>query len=224
MKEWVQEAWGVAEIDHGGWEFRTFEYSRQNGFTVNDVYSQVMERKGPILLCRPHQQGDYALLRDRISGRYEVRSTEVFDSADLIDPIERIVQAHENGEPTLPRKLACAILLIYKLHKGDWWGGESKNKSFMWVADLAKGRGVDKSFVDIAPEVSNTLSQKGYLTTKPSQGKKKYALNIKRKEDIEKILRDRDFPKDCLARRSFLKDKSYVSTRTLDVLDISSEE
>ena len=57
----------------------------------------------------------------------------------------------------------------------------------MWYNDLAKGRGVDERYAEIAHVVANDLLQQQLLIFKTSQGKKKYALNPARTPEVHAV-------------------------------------
>jgi hypothetical protein len=52
--------------------------------------------------------------------------------------------------------LVAALLIVRKLHRHKYWGGD----------EIAKGRGVSPEFKDIAQEIATFLYQKGILIVK----------------------------------------------------------
>ena len=141
------------------------------------------------------------------------------DSTDLFAEATAARQLHLAGEPVLPRKFAVAILLLRKLRRGKYWGG-NHNKNYLWVDDLAKGRGVDEQFSDVVAEVANLMYLHGFLIAKyggaggHSKGQK-YALNPDLRADIESACHEGNFAEIPL-RRILLKDAAVVSARILD--------
>jgi hypothetical protein len=113
----------------------------------------------------------------------------------------------------LPRKYVAAVLLVRKLYRWKYWGG-TREKNFLWVDDLAKGRGVDVSLADIIPEVASDLCQEGILQPKyGSAGARKkgqkYALNGERRCEIELIVRQGYFQDERL-RHHLMRDRNEV--------------
>ena len=110
------------------------------------------------------------------------------------------------------------MLIVRKLHRHTYWGG-SHEKNFIWVDEIAKGRGVDSAFKDVAQDVANFLQLKGLLVPKYGRGKRKkgqkYALNSDRMNDIQGLANGGQLS-DRSAERWFYKDNADISARVLD--------
>ncbi len=115
----------------------------------------------------------------------------VGDSTDLLGVVVEARRRFDSGEPFRPRKFVVAVLIVRKLRKGNYWAG--KEKGYLWHDDLAKGRGVDERYAEIAHVVANDLLQNEILIFKTSQGKKKYALNPARKPEVHAIANNGTF-------------------------------
>ena len=118
-----------------------------------------------------------------------------------------------SGEPFLPRRLVVAMLIVRKLHRHTYWGG-SHEKNFIWVDEIAKGRGVDSAFKDVAQDVANFLQLKGLLVPKYGRGKRKkgqkYALNSDRMNDIQDSLTAASSRTDQLSVGSTRTTRTYL--------------
>ncbi len=119
-------------------------------------------------------------------------------SDGLMASIVEAWRRHETGEPLLASKLIVSVLIVRKLKARHYWGG--KAKEYLWASDLAKGRGVDERFADIAPEVANDLFLSGILIKKTSQGQPKYALDPERKSEVHDIADQATFRNKQLER------------------------
>ena len=133
--------------------------------------------------------------------------------------IDDAKQYFQSGEPHLPRRLVAAALIVRKLYRGEYWGGQNM-KNFLHVGDLANGRGVDDTFKDIAADVANTLRLKGLLVAKYGDGKsgrkrQKYALNSLRRSDVIQFANELTCSDESV-RNSFARDKTLLSARFLD--------
>ena len=212
---WVEEirATLAQDADWVGREIISREYDIENSFRVIDIVSQVIQVPGPVILVEKVQSRARELLRQHLRSRSVVVVTPCADSTDLYEAVQTARVRFESGEPFLPRKLVVAILLLQKLERGHYWGGNAKR--YMYQADLAKARGVDEKFANITPQVANDLLLKDVLIKKPSGGKVKYALNPDRKAEIYAIIERREFLNGDL-ERVLLKDKEEVSARELD--------
>jgi hypothetical protein len=166
-------------------------YDEQNSFAVQPLFVRVLNRSGPVVLLERVQRKALENLRGRLRTRAVVMVEAVADSADLWQVLEVARRRFESGEPFLPRKYVVAVLIVRKLRKGNYWAG--KEKGYLWQEDLARGRGVDERYSDIAHVVANDLLQHGILIFKTSQGTKKYALNPARKPEIHAIANDGTF-------------------------------
>jgi hypothetical protein len=152
-------------------------------------------------------------LRHRLRTRAVVMVKSVADSTDLWEALDEAKRRFDSGEPFLPRKFVVAVLIIRKLRKGNYWAG--KQKGYLWREDLAKGRGLDERYADIADVVANDLLQHEILIPKTSQGTKKYALNPARKPEVHAIANDGIFWNKKL-EKILMKDTDEVSAYLLN--------
>jgi hypothetical protein len=217
MQSWVEEA--VAAIatrqDWSGWTIRQMPLDRGCSANARDLYALVVADLGPVLLLQPVQERFHLDVQGRLHGRSSVLRREAYSSAEVVQHLEEARSIHDSGEPHLPRRFVVALLMMRKLERNLMWAG--RNKGYMWVDDIRKGRGLDEQFSDQVPEVLSLLYQHGILIAKPSQGGTKYALNPDRREEIHEILTRRRFlpPLSVL----LLRDVRLASARELDLLD-----
>lgn len=220
LRGWINESWiEIALNSLSDWDLRVFEYNPKQGFNVNDIASSVLDRKGPILIIQPVRSKDFELLRARLLHRFPIKIIQVQQQQDVGSGIGALVDLFEAGEPTLPRKYVVGLLILNKLVNLHMWGG--KNKGYLWSHDIAKGRGVDDQFSDIAGEVVSLLTQNQILISKVSNSKRKYAANPDIKPEVYHILREKRFVgriHDVLWR-----DPQIITTRLLDELDVARE-
>ena len=109
------------------------------------------------------------------------------------------------------------MLIVRKLYRHKYWGG-GHEKNFIWGDEIAKGRGVDPVFKDIAQDIANFLRVKEILVAKYGGGGtkgQKYALNPARIEDI-RMLANEGLISDPSVEEWFYKDNRLVSARDLD--------
>lgn len=218
---WLREAWRVVEADPDwvGWELALKEADDRNSFNARDIVSLVMSSRGPVLVLGPLQRSAIAALQERIGLRVVVtHSQTITDSTDVYAAVQHVLDCHLRGDPQVPRRLAVALMLVRKLLKGDYWGGGAKAKAFLSVEDLARGRGLDEQFADAAPEVANMLEMKGLLAKKTGDGRAKYGLNPKRREDIHAFLATWRVSDERLHKYLY-SDARCVSARMRDRLD-----
>jgi hypothetical protein len=190
---WVVEVEALLRADEAwsGWDLIVTPYDEQNSFAVQPLFVRVLNKPGPVVLVERVQRKALENLRGRLRTRAVVMVPAVADSADLWQVLEEARRRFESGEPFLPRKYVLAVLIVRKLRKGNYWAG--KEKGYLWQDDLAKGRGVDERYSDIAHVVANDLLQHEILIFKTSQGAKKYALNPARKPEVHAIANDGTF-------------------------------
>lgn len=194
---------------------RLTQYDNSCQLRIADICSQVIANPGPVVLVNPVQQAVVVTLRDRLAGHAVVLVCDVTCTDDLVAKLTEAQELHESGEPQIPRRRVVAFLLLRKLEREVMWAG--KNKGYMWASDIPKGRGLNEKFSDDVPAVISLLLQDGLLIFKTSQGKRKYALNPERREEIYEILRERRFPQSSCTR-IFERDERLESVRHLDCL------
>jgi hypothetical protein len=218
IKEWVEDACAVvyAEDQFSEWTHKLIVADIHNGFNFLDVYSQVAEVMGPVILLSSLKKGPIAGLMSKLKLGCIVRHYEHINNAtDIYSAVVETLTLHESGEPFIPLNLAIALLMLRKLIDGDRWGGDATNKAYMWADDLGRGRGIPENLRGNVLNVANTLALKGLLKTKGSQGKTKYALNPDARKQIHELLNHQKIHDEGLER--FLLDARHtVSTRLLD--------
>lgn len=173
---------------------------------------RVLNKPGPVVLLEKVQRRALEDLRQRLRTRAVILVPMVTEAEGLWETLEDARERFQSGEPFLPRKFIVAVLIVRKLRKGNYWGG--KEKGYLWHDDLAKGRGLDERYADIAHVVANDLLQHGILIFKTSQGKKKYALNPAGKPEVHAIANDGTFRNERL-EAILMKDKEEVSAYLL---------
>ncbi|MBA4068043.1 MAG: hypothetical protein C0501_30935 [Isosphaera sp.] len=190
---WAAEVEALLRADEGWgeWDLVVTPYDDQNSFAVQPLFVRVLNKPGPVVLVEGVQRKALENLRGRLRTRAVVMVPAVGDSTDLWGAVAEARRRFESGEPFLPRKLVVAVMIVRKLRKGNYWAG--KEKGYLWQDDLAKGRGVDERYADIAHVVANDLLQHEVLVFKTSQGTKKYALNPGRKPEAHAIADDGTF-------------------------------
>ncbi|MBU0717525.1 MAG: hypothetical protein KJ749_04690 [Planctomycetes bacterium] len=195
------------------WDISTTEYNHENSFDVRRIVSQVHDRPGPVVLLEKVQTKAREILRSRLRSKSIVLVASAVDPTDIWESLIQARHRFESGEPHLPRKLVVAILLVRKLEHGHYWAGNAKG--YLYLDDLGKGRGVPEEFADITPQVAADLYLHDILIKKPSQGRKKYALNPDRKSEVHMIVEQGAFENERL-RVLLEKDRTEVSARVLD--------
>jgi hypothetical protein len=209
------------------WDVHAIPYNERNGFDVQPLFARVLRNPGPVLLLETVQKKPLGDLRGKLYARAIVLLKSPANTNDLLDSVLEARSRHESGEPLLARKLVVAILIVRKLRNLHRWSGNAKG--YLWSYDLAKGRGVDEQFADVALEVANDLFLNDILVKKTSQGKPKYALNPDRKEDVHAIADDGTF-RDRRLREILLRDRQEISasylyeTQTAEGFTIISED
>jgi len=187
-----------------------------NGFSANDLFSRIAGALGPVIIVEQVQTAPRENLRRLLRSRTIVSVADCIQGPeDLWQELETARKRFQSGEPFLPRKFVVAVLILRKLIHGDYWGGGAKYKAYAYVDNLAKGRGVDDQFSDVTSEVANDLINKGMLLKKPSNRRKKCALNPERRGEIIEAATSHTFRDEPL-ERLLLRDKQEVSARLLD--------
>jgi hypothetical protein len=187
IAEWIAEVLELLRADAAwdDWDLHATQYNDKNSFDVQPLYVRVLNKPGPVLLVEGVQGKPLADIREKLGIHAIVLVHTVADPTELWVAVEEARRRHEAGEPLLARKLLVAVLIVRKLLHRHYWGGNAKG--YLWHFDLAKGRGVDERFADVAEEVANDLLLHGILINKTSQGKQKYALNPDRKAEVHAI-------------------------------------
>lgn len=176
------------EQEWSEWDLIVTPYDGQNSFAVQPLFVRVLNKPGPVVLLEGVQRKAMENLRERLRTRSIILVQSVSDSGELWAVLDEARRRFESGEPFLPRKFVVAVMIVRKLRKGNYWAG--KEKGYLWQDDLAKGRGVDERYADIAHVVANDLLQHEILIFKTSQGKKKYALNPVKKPEVHAFAND----------------------------------
>jgi hypothetical protein len=173
-----------------GWQLRKKEADIHNAFDARDIFSVVKETQGAVLILGGLKSSSIAPLQERLAQRYiVVQLPNPAESTEIYDAICRALSRHRDGDPHVPTRLAVALMLVRKLKRGNYWGGDAKAKAYLSVDELAKGRGVDEHYRSDATEVANVMQQKGLFKRKTGDGHAKYALNSSRSTELHEFLR-----------------------------------
>jgi hypothetical protein len=220
---WVAEVRAIlaTETEWAEWEIESGEYDAQCAFRIQSVADKVRDVRGPVLLIEPVQTPAREQLRERLRTVAPMLVEAAGCAEDLWRHLVEAQRRHLAFRPMLPRRFVAAVLIVRKLERWHYWGG--KDKGYLYADELAKGRGVDDAFADIAADVANDLFTKEILIRKPGKGKAKYALNPNRKEAIYRITACttiREFPEDEESLRrlklSLVRDKVEVEAGLLE--------
>lgn len=193
----------------------TFEYDPQAGFNVPTVSDFVLRNPGPVLLIQKVQHRLRTRLEELLKSRVVVYCAEIACDDDLWAILEEAREAHEDGQPRVPLREVIAYLILRKLESQGKWGGEAKNKAFLWSDDLARG-GFPKDLCD-AREIMNVaqeLAKADILSFKKSEGKSKYALG--EKGIVQPILDSHSFTSQPSLKKFFERNSKRVNCRILD--------
>ena len=179
--------------DWDGWSLRPMELRRDTSFKVPDLTSRVkpVSGCGPVMFVVPAKGEPRKAAQDKLKHITVTDTTNPTNHGSLLRDLanlrDRFVSfvASRSLAVELPRRLIACILIVRKLHNQRKWGG-NHNKNFLAGEDIPNGGGVD-AVKDIADIVVNELSVRGILIRKYGgrSGRQKYALNKKRKQDIE---------------------------------------
>lgn len=201
---------------YGCWRLRLCAYKPDASLIARDFCSMVLQSPGPVVLLRQVKNSTLEEIRSRLGARVPVMVEEIAAIEDLLAALNQAIQQFESGEPLLALDLAVAFLMVRKLDQEHMWTGNAKG--YLWAGDIPKGRGLDAKYEPRVANVLNILLQQGIVVFKTSNGKKKYALNPLRREEIYEILRNRKFP-DTI-ERPLLRHPALESVRALDCLEI----
>lgn len=218
---WIAEAWEVIKEDrteHADWCLSTAATADSNqNFHAPNALSVIARAPGPALLVGRLSTLSVALLEKKLKDLAISQRCEATDSTAIYQAMLDLISRHVRGEPEIPRRLAVALMLIAKLERMHYWGGNAKN--FMSVHNLAKGNGLDKKYADTAHNVAEYLSSEKHavrlMADKLGDGAPKYACNNAERVRVYDFLRNWavDDPK---IMQWFARDSLKVSTRELD--------
>ena len=191
LRGWLDEAWAVVKEspEWEGWELKIKEAEIDNSFKAKDIFSQVKATCAPVLILGRLKSSSIAPLQERLVQRcIVVQLPDISDSTEIYDALVTTLSRHRDGEPHVPERLAVALMLVRKLKRGNYWGGEAKAKDYLDVHELAKGRGVDEKYRSVAVEVANQMHLKFLFKKKTGDGNAKYALNSTRSAELHEFL------------------------------------
>lgn len=201
---------------YGHWTLRLCPYLPDTSLIARDFCSKVLQAPGPVVLLRQVKTSTIVEIRRRLGARVPVMVGDVAAIEDLLAILNQAVQQFEGGEPLLALDLVVAFLMIRKLDQEHMWTGNAKG--YLWAGDIPKGRGLDTKYEPRVGNVLNILLQHEIVVFKISKGKKKYALNPERREEIYEILRNRKFPDHI--ERILLRHPALETVRALDCLEV----
>ena len=208
VDQWrAQPTWNAA-----AWQMHVTTYAGDSSLDAEGFASRVLQSNGPVLLLKPVQHNALTAIQKRISLRVPIFVEEVGDLTQLSQAIGRALTSFENGEPTVPRDVAVALMLMHKLDANHMWAGNAKG--YMWSDDLPKGRGFDEDHAGRLGLVISILLRAEILTRKTSRSASKYALNPDRRKDIYTMMRNRRFP-DAV-HDSLMDNREWISARAID--------
>jgi len=180
LESWIVEAWAALPNHHqgSGWVYDLHRADGANTFPPLVVYAKIAKGVGPVLILGALKHAPITVLATKLTTKCVLHHVVELVHADSVrDAVVAVLDRHANGEPFIPLRLAATMQILWKLEKGDYWGGGAKNKAFIWESDLPRGRGVSEIIAPHVLPVANELKLKGLLQTKTSQGDLKYALN-----------------------------------------------
>lgn len=223
--DWVQDAWSVIESDHpehNDWNLGPIlRGDARNSFDWREKYAVIAQSLGPVLFVGGLDAKAIQALEIKLDSRvFTRRCPAPTDSADIYESMLEALARHKSGEPEVPRKFVAALLLVRKLERRRYWGGNAKN--FLTVNDLAKGRGLDEAYGDVAHGIADYLASEHrrvrLLSSKLGDRYAKYACNNERRAAVYTFLRER-WVDDEDVMRWLKSDPCRVSARELDILN-----
>ena len=226
---WITEAWELAQVEPAleGWRRVALPHADVTcSFSPFDAYAVIAREIGPALLVGRLATHAVMLLEEKLANRAVVHRCENVVGPDVIyTAMIDVVGRHVRGHPEVARRLAVALLLVAKLERMHYWGGNAKN--FMSVHKLAKGNGLDEIYKDAAHEVAQYLSSDTrrvrLLSSKLGDGYPKYACNRDESARVYKFLRDGRV-EDEQVMQWLTRDRNMVSVRELDVVRATNYE
>lgn len=219
---WVDEAWEVVKSSHdecSDWRLATpHKGDSHSGFRGIDVYCAVARDLGPVLYVGGLKSSAIAALESELRGRVvSYHCKWPASSTDVYEAMLNIMERHRRNEPEVPCRFAVALMLVAKLERMHYWGGNAKG--FMSVHKLAKSNGLDQKYADTAHEVAEYLASDQrpvrLLSSKLGGGYPKYACNNEERSVVYDFLRNRRVD-DEATMRWLMRDSSKVSERELD--------
>lgn len=219
LSSWKSDIGGVVSADEDWAEYPIAWLSMRDDstFQVTDVLSRVGSQLGAVFIFEKAAFKLRQEVRERLAGKTVVMVEQPLDSTELWVRLCELREMFASGEPMLPRRLVATVLIVRKLYSHDYWGGANE-KNFLWGDELAKGRGVDDSYKDIAQDVANYLRLKGLLQVKyGGKGTKgqKYALSPSCKGELVALANECQIL-SADVRQWCWKDRNLVSARELD--------
>jgi hypothetical protein len=203
VEAWIVDAWSMLPAQHrdAGWAYDLWRADGSNTFPPLILYSKIAKSVGPVLILGSIKREPITVLSTKLMTKCVISHVRELPHPDKVrEVIVEILDRHAKGEPYVPLRLAATLQILWKLQKGDYWGGGSKNKAFIWASDLPKGRGVTDVIAPHVLMVANELHLKDVLQAKTSQGDLKYALKKESLQTMHAIFRS-DWEKvpKCLA-------------------------
>jgi hypothetical protein len=209
-----------ALVDWAGWEIQRHHSDHRHDFDSRHLHELVGAKPGPVLVVGKLKWQAVQALREQLLLKYAVVVCEAPTELDhVLDQAREAMARHGAGDPRVPRRLVVTLRVLRKLVRGGYWGGESKNKAYIWPDEIAKGRGVDEKYRADAKEVANTLINLGWMRRVKKQGSWKWCLNIDFREDIHAFLNTRATTNQTLSAYLHKAGLPDESARELDFLD-----
>lgn len=212
----------LIDEEFAGWQIVPVALSTMKGsFNPLDLYSRIAKELGPVMFVGGVQATAVATLRQKLANRVivDVMPTAA-DSWAVYDRAKNVVERDTRGEPEWPRRLGVALMVVAKLERFHYWGGN--DKGFLRVDDIANGRGVDRLFQPVAHEVCDYLASGGrnlrLLDTKLGDGRRKYSCNNGERQAVYSFLRTRT-TSDAQVNDWLTRDTAMLSNRALEHID-----
>lgn len=219
---WVSEAWEVVRLDHSecaDWNLKILaKADSANTFDALDAYAVVARDVGPVLFVGKLSTRSVGLLETKLATRcVRQQCFDIPDSTAVYEAMLDLIRRHRLGEPEISQRLAVAIMLVAKLERMHYWGGNAKN--FMSVSKLAKSNGLDEKYAAIARDVAEYLSADRrvlrLMSHKLGDGSPKYSCNNEERKLVYKFLTDWRIDNDEIMNW-LNRDIARVSIRKLD--------
>ncbi len=206
-----------ADVNWDKCKTRLAQYDENAAFDVPTQFDLVRRAPGPVIFIQNVQAKLRARLEAMLRRKAIVYVIALRTADELWAVCETARQAYDDGEPRIPQRELIAYLIVRKLERQDKWGGTSLNKAFLWSENLPKG-GFPKDIgnreiFDVAAE----LDRYGIVTSKVSNGHKKFALGPKRV--VQPILDTKSFASVPAIHPFFQRGACLVTARLLDYND-----
>jgi len=226
---WIDEAWGVVSADPecAGWVLSVHAcVDSAYRFNPLDAFASIAKDLGPVLLVGQLSTSAVMLLQAKLKERVVSQwCADADDSTVVYEAMLDLILRHETGDPEISRRLAVALMLVAKLERMHYWGGDAKG--YMSVQNLAKSNGLDQQYKATAIEIAEYLSSSKrairLLSSKLGDGNAKYACNNERRPDVYEFLRTWSF-RDEQAMNWLTRDTARLSVRELDEIRATSYE